>query len=161
MWKSVPQMPMARMSTATPLPAGGSGLSPRISPQPVKLSVKPGEVKDWVVVGMDLDGLTATQLILHYDPHTIEVSQVSFGPAMNIDPKAPPVVIIDATSGTIKITSSDGKLLSFNSGGEIAALRVRGAASGETFLVMDNPDLRNGRGEGVASSVSGGRAKVE
>jgi hypothetical protein len=70
-------------------------------------------------------------------------------------------VIIDATSGTIKITSSDGKALSFTSGGEIAALRVRGGASGETFLVMDNPDLRNGRGEGVASAVSGGRAKVE
>jgi hypothetical protein len=137
------------------------GLSPRISPQPVKLSVKPGEVKTWVVVGMDLDGLTATQLILHYDPHTIEVSQVSFGPAMNIDPKTPPAVIIDATSGTIKITSSDGKALSFTSGGEIAALRVRGGAAGETFLVMDNPDLRNGRGEGVASAVSGGRAKVE
>ena len=137
---------------------GSSGLSPRISPQPVKLSVKPGEVKTWVVVGMDLDGLTATQLILHYDPHTIEVSQVSFGPAMNIDPKTPPAVIIDATSGTIKITSSDGKALSFASGGEIAALRVRGGASGETFLVMDNPDLRNGRGEGVASAVSGGRA---
>jgi general secretion pathway protein D len=141
--------------------SGSSGFSPRISPQPVKLSVKPGEVKNWVVVGMDLDGLTATQLILHYDPHTIEVSQVSFGPALNIDPKAPPAVIIDATSGTIKITSSDGKPLSFNSGGEIAVLRVRGGASGETFLVMDNPDLRNGRGEGVASAVSGGRAKVE
>ena len=141
--------------------SGSSGLSPRISPQPVKLSVKPGEVKNWVVVGMDLDGLTATQLILHYDPHTIEVSQVSFGPAMNIDPKTPPAVIIDAASGTIKITSSDGKPLSFNSGGEIAELRVRGGASGETFLVMDNPDLRNGRGEGVASAVSGGRAKVE
>jgi general secretion pathway protein D len=138
-----------------------TGLSPRISPQPVKLSVKPGEVKDWVVVGMDLDGLTATQLILHYDPRTIEVSQVSFGPAMNIDPKTPPAVIIDAASGTIKITSSDGKPLSFNSGGEIAALRVRGGVSGETFLVMDNPDLRNGRGEGVASAVSGGRARVE
>jgi general secretion pathway protein D len=138
-----------------------SSLAPRISPQPVRLSVKPGEVKTWVVVGMDLDGLTATQLMLHYDPHTIEVSQVSFGPAMNIDPKTPPAVIIDAASGTIRITSSDGKPLMFNSGGEIAALRVRGGTAGETFLVMDNPDLRNGRGEGVASAVSGGRAKVE
>ena len=158
----VPQPNPPRSQSELPVDGGGSsGLSPRISPQPVKLSVKPGEVKDWVVVGMDLDGLTATQLILHYDPHTIEVSQVSFGPAMTIDPKTPPAVIIDATSGTIKITSSDGKPLSFNSGGEIAALRVRGAASGETLLVMDNPDLRNGRGEAVASAVSGGRAKVE
>jgi general secretion pathway protein D len=141
--------------------SSSSGLSPRISPQPVKLSVKPGETKTWVVVGMDLDGLTATQLILHYDPRTIEVSQVSFGPAINIDPKTPPAVIIDANSGTIKITSSDGKPLTFNSGGEIATLRVRGGAAGETLLVMDNPDLRNGRGEGVASAISGGRARVE
>ena len=138
-----------------------SNLSPRIAPQPVKLMVKSGEEKLWDVVGMDLDGLTTTQLMLHYDPRTIDVSEVMFGPAIKLDPKTPPAVIIDRDKGTIRISSSDGKPLAFNSGGEIAALRVRGGISGETYLVMENPDLRNGRGEVVASAVSGGRAKVE
>jgi hypothetical protein len=138
-----------------------SSLSPRISPQPVKLSIKPGEEKLWNVVGMDLDGLSATQVVLRYDPRTIDVSQVAFGPAVSIDPKTPPVVKIDATAGTVTITSSDGKPLSFASGGEIATLRVRGGMPGETYLVLDNPSFKNGRGEGVASAVSGGRAKVE
>ena len=154
----IPPRPQSQSSIDN---GSASGLSPRISPQPVRLSVKPGEAKTWVVVGMDLDGLTATELVLHYDPHTIEVSQISFGPAMNIDPRTPPAVTIDAASGTIRITSSDSRPLMFNSGGEIATLHVRGGTAGETFLVMDNPDLRNGRGEGVASAVSGGRAKVE
>jgi hypothetical protein len=138
-----------------------NNLSPRIAPQPVKLTVKPGEEKLWTVVGMDLDGLTTMQLMLHYDPRTIDVSEVMFGPAIKLDPKTPPTVIIDRDNGTIRISSSDGKPLAFNSGGEIAALRVRGGISGETYLVMENPDLRNGRGEVVASAVSGGRAKVE
>jgi general secretion pathway protein D len=138
-----------------------SSLSPRISPQPVKLAIKPGEEKLWTVVGMDLDGLTTTQIVLRYDPRTIDVSQVAFGSAVAIDPKTPPVVKIDATAGTITITSSDGKPLSFNSGGDIAVLRVRGGLPGETYLVLDNPSFKNGRGEGVASAVSGGRAKVE
>src|SRR5437870_500815 len=41
-----------------------SGPAPRISPQPASLSFKPGEEKLWNVVGMDLDGLSATQLAL-------------------------------------------------------------------------------------------------
>ena len=49
----------------------------------------------------------------------------------------------------------------FNSGGEIATLHVRGGLSGESNLVVDNPTLKNDRGELVASEVSGGRAKVE
>jgi hypothetical protein len=138
-----------------------SGLSPRISPQPVHLSVKPGEERMWAIVGMDLDGLTTTQLTFHYDPRTIDVAEITFGPAMHVNLQKPPVVKIDANSGTITITSSDATPLSFNSGGDIAGLRVRGAAPGETYLVMDNPTLKNGRGEGVASAVSGGRARVE
>jgi general secretion pathway protein D len=138
-----------------------SSVAPRIAPQPVKLTFKPGEEKLWNVVGMDLDGLTASQLALHYDPHTLDISEVMFGPAMNFDPKTPPVVTIDRERGTVKISSSDGKPLTFNSGGEIATLRVRGGVSGETYLVMDNPDLKNGNGEVVVSAVSGGRAKVE
>ena len=110
---------------------------------------------------MDLDGLTASQMLLHYDSHTLDVSEVSFGPAMKVDMAKPPVVNIDRGSGTIKITSSDGGPLRFNSGGDIAALRVRGVLSGETYLVLENPDLKNGKGNVVASTIAGGHAKVE
>jgi general secretion pathway protein D len=140
---------------------GISSLSPRISPQPVRLSIKPGEEKSWSVVGMDLDGLTTNQIVLRYDPRTIDVNQVTFGSAIKVDAKTPPVVKVDAAAGTITITSSDTNPLAFNSGGDIAELRVRGMMPGETFLVLDNPGLKNGRGEAVASAVSGGRAKVE
>jgi general secretion pathway protein D len=138
-----------------------SGLTPRIGPQPMRLSVKPGEEKIWTIVGMDLDGLTANQLLLHFDSHTLDVSEVSLGPAMQIDLKTPPVVNIDRGMGTIKITSSDGGPLRFNSGGSLAALRVRGVLNGETYLVLENPDLTNGKGKIVASTIAGGHAKVE
>ncbi len=110
---------------------------------------------------MDLDGLTASEISLRFDPHAIEVSEVTFGPAINVDPKMPPVVTINRELGKVTIAASDGKLLMFSGGGDIATLRVRGAGMGESFLVMENPSLKNGRGELVASEVSGGRAKVE
>jgi len=138
-----------------------SDLTPRIGPQPMRLSVKPGEEKIWTIVGMDLDGLSAKQILLHFDPHTLDVSEVSIGPAMQIDLKTPPVVNIDRGSGTIRITSSDGGPLRFNSGGDLAALRVRGVLNGETYLVLENPDLKNGKGNIVASTIAGGHAKVE
>ena len=95
----------------------------------------------WNVVGMDLDGLTTTQLLLHYNPQTLDVSEVVFGPAIVVDPKTPPVVTIDREHGTVRITSSNGKPLQFNNGGgDIATLRVRGGAPGETFLVLENPE---------------------
>jgi len=138
-----------------------SGLTPRIGPQPMRLSVKPGEEKIWTIVGMDLDGLTAKQILLHFDSHTLDISEVSFGPAMRIDMKTPPVVNIDRGTGTIKITSSNGGPLRFNSGGDLAALRVRGILNGETYLVLENPDLTNGKGSIVPSTIAGGHAKVE
>ncbi|HEY6843620.1 MAG TPA: cohesin domain-containing protein [Thermoanaerobaculia bacterium] len=142
---------------AAPVPT----LEPRISPQPVQMGFKPGEEKLWNVVGMDLDGLTTSQLTMRYDPQALDVSDVTFGSALQIDPKSPPVVTINQKLGTVTITTSDGKPLVFNSGGEIATLRVRGGATGETNLVVDVSDLKNGQGALVASEVSGGRAKVE
>jgi general secretion pathway protein D len=136
-------------------------LSPRIAPQPANVMLKPGESRIWSVVGMDLDGLTTTQILLHYDPRAMDISDVAFGNAIYVDPKAPPVATINRDSGTIKVVSSDGKPLHFLGGGEILALRVQGGLSGETFLVMENPDFHNGRGQAIASAVSGGRAKVE
>jgi len=136
-------------------------ITPRISPQPARLTFKPGEEKLWNVIGMDLDGLTTTQLALRYDPHSLDVSEVRFGLAIRIDPATPPVVTINREQGFVTISSSDGNPLSFNGGGEIATLRVRGGPTGESNLVMENPTFKNGRGELVASEVSGGRAKVE
>ena len=152
-----PLKPLAEGNPEQSLPA----LAPRISPQPSRQTFKAGEEKLWNVVGMDLDGVTTTQLALRYDPHSREVSDVAFGAALKVDPKMPPVVTINREQGVVTIASSDGKPLSFNSGGEIATLRVRGGMTGESNLVVDNPSLKNDRGELVASEVSGGRAKVE
>ena len=135
--------------------------APRIAAQPAHLAFKPGEEKLWNVVGMDLDGLTTSQLTVHYDPAALAVSDVIFGSALKVDPTKPPVVTINREQGLVTITSSDGKALEFNSGGEIATLRVRGGGTGESNLVVDNPSLKNERGELVATDVSGGRAKVE
>ena len=110
---------------------------------------------------MDLDGLSATQLALRYNPQALEVSEVTLGPAIFVDPKIPPVVTINRETGTVTIVSSDGKPLSFMGGGDVATLRVRGGITGESFLIVDNPGLKNIRGEVVASEVAGGRAKVE
>jgi len=139
-----------------------SGLAPRIQPQPMRMAFKPGEEKMWNVVGMDLEGLSATQLLLHYNPQTLDVSEVVFGSALTIDLKTPPIATIDREHGTVRISSSNGKPLQFNSGGgEIVTLRVRGGAPGETYLVLENPNLTNGGGTVVAASVSGGHAKVD
>jgi len=135
--------------------------SPRIAAQPIHMAFKPGEEKLWNVVGMDLEGLTTAQLTLHYDPNALMVSDVAFGSALKVDPKTPPVVTINSQQGFVTIASSDGTPLTFNSGGEIATLRVRGGGTGESNLVVDSPALKNDRGELVASEVSGGRAKVE
>jgi hypothetical protein len=133
----------------------------RISPQPVHLAIKPGEMKTWNVVGMDVDGMTTNEIMLHYDPRTLAIMDVSFGNALAIDPQSPPVVNIDSSKGLVRISSSNAKPLVFNSGGEIAILRVQGGLAGDTFLVVDVPEIHNVRGETVAASIIGGRAKVQ
>ena len=138
-----------------------ANLAPRISPQPASLSFRPGEQKLWTIVGMDLDGLTTDTLTFRYDPSLLDVHEVRFGPAMSIDPKAPPVVTLDRTQGVVKISSSNGAPLSFNSGGELLQLRVQGGMVGDASLVFDVPKLKNGAGEIVAAAISGGRASVE
>ncbi|MBV9496566.1 MAG: hypothetical protein JOZ54_20135 [Acidobacteria bacterium] len=138
-----------------------TALSPRIGPQPVTLPIKPGEEKLWKVVGMDLDNLNATELLLHYDPRSLDVNEVLFGGALQIDPKAPPVATINRDAGLIRVTSSDGKPLVFASGGEVVTLRVHGGLSGDTFLIMEQPAFHTAAGDAIVSAVTGGRAKVE
>jgi hypothetical protein len=127
----------------------------------VTLKVKPGEQKLWSVIGMDLDGLSTNAMVLHYDAHSIDVSDVVFGSALTIDAKTPPIATINRDTGTIRITSSDGKPLQFTGGGEIVSLRVRGGKAGETFLIMESPEFQNAAGATVNTAVSGGRARVE
>ena len=136
-------------------------LAPRISPQPATLTLKAGQQATWTVVGMDLDGLTTDRLAFRYDTQSIDVDEVMFGPAMSIDPKTPPVATVDHASGLVKIQSTDGKPLSFNSGGELLMLRLHGVLTGSAALVLDAGELKNGKGEVVAGAVSGGRARVE
>ena len=136
-------------------------LAPRISPQPMSVTLKAGEQKSWTVVGMDLDSLSTDHMTLRYDPRTFDIQEVMFGPAMTIDPKAPPVATIDRGNGVVKITSTNGKPLSFNGGGELLLLRVQGVMTGESVLVIDAPMFTNQQGIGISAAVSGGRATVQ
>ena len=136
-------------------------LAPRIAPQPGTIAIGPGETKVWNIVGMDLDDLTVPELSFHFNPRAMDVTDVAFGPALVADPLAMPAIAIDRENGTIKVKPTNGKPLKFVSGGIVLAIRVHGGLSGETFLVIDNPDLRTEGGRQVVAAVAGGRARVE
>ena len=136
-------------------------LSPRIGPQPSALTLGPGESKVWNVIGMDLEGLVANELVFRFDPRAMTATDVTLGSALQIDPTAPPVVTIDATNGRIVVKHTDGKPLTFLGGGQVLAVRVNGGVSGETFLVMDNPGFRDSEGTAVMAAIAGGRARVQ
>jgi len=136
-------------------------LSPRIGPQPSSLTLGPGESKVWNVIGMDLDGLVASELVFRFDPRAMTATEVVLGSAIQIDPTAPPTVTVDASNGTILVKNANGKPLTFLGGGQVLAVRVHGGLSGETFLVMDNPDFRDSEGLAVVAAVAGGRARVQ
>ena len=135
-------------------------LAPRISPQPSTFVINPGESKLWSVIGMDLEGLNTTELTFRFDPSRLSVLDVTYGAALQVDPQKPPVTTIDRAKGSVKITSTNGKPLAFTQGGEILTLRMNGGTPGETFLVIDKPELRDARGTIVPAAISGGRAKV-
>ncbi|HYC91427.1 MAG TPA: secretin N-terminal domain-containing protein [Thermoanaerobaculia bacterium] len=136
-------------------------LAPRMGPQPSTISLKPGQSKLWNVVGMDLDGLNTQELVLHFNPRAMNVTDVSLGSSIVVDPALPPVVTVDSTSGTIRVKSSNGQPLQFIGGGDVLLLRVHGGTTGDTFLVVQNPELRTAGGETVVAAVAGGRAKVQ
>ncbi len=151
---------VTRLTTAT-TSSDAPQLTPRLSPQPVSFALKPGEQRNWTVVGMDLDGLGATQLVLRYNPYSLTVLDVSFGPAVQIDAARPPIVTISAETGTIRIVSSDSKPLVFRSGGEVLSLRVIGGMAGESTLVLESAEFKDAAGASVRAAVSGGKARVE
>lgn len=136
-------------------------LAPRMAPQPSNIALAPGESKVWEVIGMDLDGLTASQLVLRFDPRKVSVTDVNIGSAIAVDFEFPPVVSVNRDAGVITVTQGGGKPLQFTGGGQILAIRVHGGLSGETFLVMDNPDLHTAAGQSIVAAVAGGRARVQ
>lgn len=136
-------------------------LAPRLAPQPSSISLAPGESKLWSVVGMDLDGLVAQELVLHFNPRAMDVTDVSVGTAVAVNPALPPVVTVDRNTGTIRVKSSDGKPLKFVGGGDVLLIRVHGGVSGETFLVMQNPEFRTAGGKNIVAAVAGGKARVQ
>jgi general secretion pathway protein D len=160
----VPQpTPVDPLSNRTQIQANSYALpsQPRIAPQPMTVSLKPGQETIWNVVGMDLAGLQTSELTLRYDPRAMDISGVSFGDALEINPETPPVANIDSASGTIRIRSSNGDPLRFRSGGDVVAFRVRGGVTGETYLVLDAAELLDRNGAKVAVAIAGGRANVE
>jgi general secretion pathway protein D len=136
-------------------------LSPRMSPQPSSITLGPGESRLWNIVGMDLDNLEAPELVLHFSPQAMDVTDVAVGSALKVDPMTPPVITVDRTAGTIRVKSSDGKPLQFVGGGDVLAIRVHGGVTGETFLVLKDPELRTPGGKNVVAAVAGGRARVQ
>ncbi|HEX7831173.1 MAG TPA: secretin N-terminal domain-containing protein [Thermoanaerobaculia bacterium] len=135
-------------------------LAPRISPQPNNIQLGPGETKLWSIVGMDLDGLSTSELQFTYDPRAMDITETVLGPAFAIDATKPPVVTVDRNNGTVTVKNTDGSPLQFVSGGTVLTLRVHGGLSGETFLVMQSPDLRSRGGLPIVAAVGGGRATV-
>ncbi|HEU4522127.1 MAG TPA: secretin N-terminal domain-containing protein [Thermoanaerobaculia bacterium] len=158
-----PSNPLTAVATAAAADVSDAAMrfAPRIAPQPASLSIGPGQQLMWTVVGMDLQGLVTDSVVLRYDPNALEIMDVSFGPAMLIDPRVPPVVTTDRPNGLIRIVSSDGKPLTFRSGGEVLILRVSGGTTGDTSLVLDIPELKNANGDVVVAAITGGRARVE
>ncbi|HVG22827.1 MAG TPA: secretin N-terminal domain-containing protein [Thermoanaerobaculia bacterium] len=156
------QTSSSKLSTqAEPAETAALRLAPRIGPQPSSIALKPGESKMWNVVGMDLDGLSANEIVLHFNPRAMEVQDVSVGTAIAVDPALPPIVTVDRDTGTIRVKSSNGKPLQFIGGGDVLLVRVLGGATGDTFLVMQNPEFHTRGGETVVAAVAGGRAKVQ
>jgi general secretion pathway protein D len=147
--------------TSAAAPVSTVASTPRISPQPVIVALKPGEKRNWSVIGMDLDGLSTSEITVHYDPRAITVEEVMLGPAVANDPRTPPAARIDPQSGTITITSTDGKSLNFVSGGEIMILKTTGNAAGETFLTIDPMNLKNAAGATIEATIVGGKAEVQ
>jgi general secretion pathway protein D len=137
------------------------GLSPRLAPQPATLSLSAGETKMWNIIGMDLDGLVSEKLVIHFNPQAISVSEVTVGGALEIDPLAPPSVNVDSAAGTITLRNTNGKPLTFVGGGQVLAVRVQGGVTGDSMLILENPNFRDAGGAGVVAAVTGGRAKVQ
>ncbi len=137
-------------------------VTPRIGLEPMELPIGFGSEMAWRVVGMELDGLVTESIEILYDTTTLDITDVTFGSALTIDPVAPPAVTIDRASGKIRVASTDStQPLRFNAGGEVLILRVRGLAPGEGFLILDGLVLRGADGRRRPVVIAGGRSAVQ
>ena len=128
----------------------------------MELPIGFGSEMAWRVVGMELDGLVTESIEILYDTTTLDITDVTFGSALTIDPVAPPAVTIDRASGKIRVASTDStQPLRFNAGGEVLILRVRGLAPGEGFLILDGLVLRGADGRRRPVVIAGGRSAVQ
>lgn len=159
--ESSPAIELAAATEAAQPDLAALRLAPRIGPQPSSLTIGPGESKIWNVIGMDLDGLTTSELVFRFDPRTMIATDVTLGAAIEVDPLSPPTVTVNANDGTIRVKNTNGKPLTFLGGGQVLAVRVHGGVSGETMLVIENPEFRDQTGQAVMAAVAGGRAKVQ
>lgn len=137
-----------------------SGLTPRIAAQPSSMSLSPNDVAVWSLVGMDLDGLVTDEIILAYNPETIDVTALTFGSGLVVDPNLPPSIMIDREEGTITIRSETGPL-HFRSGGEIAHVAFQAVLPGDTPLAISKLDLTRPDGRMIAATITGARATVD
>lgn len=133
---------------------------PRVAIQPASASFGAGQEGSWLIVGIDLDGLTTSELRLQYDPSTIDITAVSFGRALLYDPATPPLVSIESDQGFIMIRSADGSPLAFAPGGEVASVSFRAVLAGQSWLEVPALELRNQQDEVVPAVVSGAAIEV-
>ncbi|MCM2314621.1 MAG: hypothetical protein NDJ92_05660 [Thermoanaerobaculia bacterium] len=135
--------------------------SPRIGLEPMELPIAFGQEQNWRVVGMELDGLATESIAILYDTATLDIADVSFGSALVIDSIAPPAITIDREAGRIRVAATDSTLpLRFRAGGEVLVLRVRGLATGNGYMVLDDLVLRGADGRRTPVVVAGGRSAV-
>jgi general secretion pathway protein D len=147
--------------TQSLVPGSSGNFGPRVAIQPATISVDAGQQQVVRVVGLDIDGLATEELRLLYDVASVEVGDVSVGPAVEFDPVYPPAVTVSPEKGEIVLKSSDPtRPLRFISGGEMLYVTLRALNPGDGYLVIDNLVLRAEDGRRVSATISGGRATV-
>ncbi len=150
---------LRQQHTGAAIVSASTAIGPRIAPQPVTLQLAAGEARDWSVLGMDLEGLRAPEIRIHYDPSAVQVIQAFPGEAILFDAILP-VVVIDPANGIITLRSGDEGPLTFRSGGQIMALTVRATGTGESLVVFDPVALVDESGAPVDGLTQGGRVAV-
>ncbi len=136
-------------------------LMPRISAQPAQMKLSPNDIAVWSIVGMDLDQLVTDEIVLGYNPEAVNITTITFGSGLVVNPNQPPSISIDRELGVIRIRSDDGAPLHFRSGGEIAHIAIQAVLPGDSPLTISKLDLARPDGRVVAATVTGAKARVD
>ena len=81
-------------------------LAPRIAPQPATISLGPGESRVWNVDRHGPRRPDRAELVFRFDPRAMDVTDVSVGSALAVDPTLPPIVTVDRDAGHDHASSS-------------------------------------------------------